>query len=47
MPTLQEPEDGYGWKNYLVNACVDTLQKILVLKLELLDITTYMVRWEL
>ena len=24
-----DPEDGYGWKNYSVNVCVDILWKIM------------------
>ena len=24
-----DPEDGYGWENYLVNECADTFLKIL------------------
>ena len=27
-----DPEDGYGWKNYLVRECVDILWKIMGLK---------------
>ena len=25
-----DPEDGYGWENYLVNVCVDILWRIMV-----------------